>query len=93
MTVSFAGKPHRSCFFSLEAIVVVSESTEKEIYQALMQFFETDMTLDFFPIPDKEEFGTADTLRLLHKKRNIKVPVLIIATLFTCIDPLKNAIL
>lgn len=59
----------------VEVIVVVSESTEKDIELALAPF-EKDLDLEFFAIPDEEDYGTADTLRLLHSKKKIMVRIL-----------------
>ena len=55
-------------------IVVVLESEETLISNAIHKCFETDMRIDIIPIPDNSAMGTADSLR--HIKDKIKVKII-----------------
>lgn len=51
----------------LEAIVIVVESEKVGIQQALERT-PLKIKLDFVTIPDESDYGTADSLRLVHDK-------------------------
>jgi len=55
----------------LDVIVVVSKNQEDEIKEAISNLLE--IKLEFFAIPSNEDYGTADTLRVLDINNKIKV--------------------
>lgn len=60
-----------------EVIVVVLESEELLISNAINKCFETDMKIDIISIPDNSAMGTADSLR--HIRDKIKKDVLVVS--------------
>ena len=62
--------------FLAEVIVVVLESEELLISNAINKCFETDMKIDIISIPDNSAMGTADSLRHIRDKIKVKVILL-----------------
>ncbi|CAH1772663.1 unnamed protein product [Owenia fusiformis] len=59
-----------------EVILVVTE-TYKQDFQKVLEMCDLKLKLDIVPIPDEEDWGTADSLR--HIKDKIKTDVLVIS--------------
>ena len=74
--------------FLAEVIVVVLESEEALISDAVHKCFETDIKIDVVPIPDNSAMGTADSLR--HIKDKIKVKVMLLVDFEDSLLPLHS---
>jgi NDP-sugar pyrophosphorylase family protein len=79
-------KPCKPCNnitnFLAEVIVVVLESEEALISDAVHKCFETDIKIDVVPIPDNSAMGTADSLRHIKDKIKVKVMLLVVASIY-----------
>ena len=60
-----------------EAIVIVTESHHAAIRKSLVEICQVKIDLDFVPIPDGENWGTADSLR--HIAGKIETDMLIVS--------------
>ena len=82
----FPNKRKKSCLFK-EAVVVVREKESSNVLEVLNQFEGVTLQFSLVRIPDSEDWGTADSLRLLRGKLKVKpVSVLlsIIVVLLRC---------
>lgn len=63
----------------LEVIVVVLESAHRRIRHVLQEVRLPRIKIDFVPVPDEQDMGTADTLRHLAILKKIVSDVLVIS--------------